>query len=489
MKTRTKFRAAVVIVMMLQSLVSLAVDKWSDVGRYDLTWYDASKNIYEITNGNELAGVAYLVNNGYTTFAGKTIRITEDIVLSNRLWVPIGRKGLPFCGTFDGGYKEIKNIQIERNSVGSPYVYYGLFGYIQNATIKDLVLSGNINFQIENYYPEQYIGSIAAYAEGSTMNNCLSTVKINYDRTHASNNKYYVYIGGVVGKGRENIFESCHYKSDIAASIYRGLILDSEYYTGGRFFVAGLCADDYYSVFKYCSSVMSEFDVHVPGTVNETMSVTLAGLIGMASYSDINSCNTIIDNVKYTYYTSEIVTLSFAGIANWHSFSVARRKGIHNCYAIVNKMKNGTGTVRSNVSYGSIACVYEDYFPQCYTSNYGNSDIVIDCASLPCYRKYDGMTTFTGKHMRTQEFVDELNLYFTLNGKPAMWHMGGDGYPVIGWYGPTGIKERSVAHKEVVKKEYITLDGKVVTRPSKGVYILKKTYNDRTTSLEKILKH
>ncbi|MGN0089925.1 MAG: hypothetical protein ACI36Z_03085 [Alloprevotella sp.] len=481
---RQMFRSIGVILLFLFPLVSSAVNRWSDKGCYDITWYSASKKIFEINNEKQLAGVAYLVNNGYTTFSGKTIKMAEDIMLSNRHWVPIGQKGLPFCGTFDGNGKEVEDLSIVQSSVESPYVYYGLFGYIQNATIKNLTVSGIIDFKIDNYFPEQYIGSIAAYAEYSTMKNCLSKVKINYDRTHAYNAKYNIYIGGMLGGSNRNSFESCNFTSDISAGIYRGTIVDSESYTGGNFYVGGLCANDYGSVFKYCSAVISDFDIHMTGSRNENMAVVIAGLVGDAGSSDIYSCYSIVDNIKYMYYTDKIVSLRFAGITISHSTSNGQR-GIHNCYSIVNKMKLGTGTVNSNVSVGSIYVYGEKNHPKCYTGNYGNSDIVIDCASLPCYRGYDGLTTFTAQEMRTQDFVDELNLYFIINGNIGLWKLGEEGYPKIAIEEAMGVKE-SIKAKKVIKEEFISMNGVIKTEPSNGVYIHKKTFDDGTFSHEKM---
>ena len=64
-------------------------------GTADITWYDASQTSYDISTPEQLAGVASLVNDGTTSFNGKTLNLTADLWLnstgdSTNNWVPIG---------------------------------------------------------------------------------------------------------------------------------------------------------------------------------------------------------------------------------------------------------------------------------------------------------------------------------------------------------------------------------------------------------------
>lgn len=65
--------------------------------------------------------------------------------------------------------------------------------------------------------------------------------------------------------------------------------------------------------------------------------------------------------------------------------------------------------------------------------------------------------------------------------------MGEDGYPVIGLERPTAIEEKEAAPKEVISRQYISMDGKIVDKPARGMYIIKKTYSDKSVTFEKVL--
>ncbi len=100
---------------------------------------------------------------------------------------PIGSADTPFSGTFDGAGYEISNISLS----GEKYV--ALFGYISDATVKNLTVSGNV--EASGYYS----GGIVAYA---------GTGAVTIEKCH---NKCTVtgleYIGGIVGymKGTDSV--------------------------------------------------------------------------------------------------------------------------------------------------------------------------------------------------------------------------------------------------------------------------------------------
>ena len=90
----------------------VSIRKWDK--SVNTTWYDETKDTFEIANATDLAGLSKLVNEG-NTFSGKTVKLKYDIDLNNEPWNPIGTSGVGkfgeltnvFCGTFDGNNKTI----------------------------------------------------------------------------------------------------------------------------------------------------------------------------------------------------------------------------------------------------------------------------------------------------------------------------------------------------------------------------------------------
>ncbi len=78
-------------------------------------------------------------------FTKKTVKLTADIDLEGKPWIPIGiYDGAPFQGTFDGADHFVKNIDINSSyvSYGNKTAYMvGFFGYIDpSGTVKNLTL-------------------------------------------------------------------------------------------------------------------------------------------------------------------------------------------------------------------------------------------------------------------------------------------------------------------------------------------------------------
>lgn len=473
--------------LFLQCTNIVANNKWNDRGKYDISWYNSSSKTFEIATAEQFAGIAFLVNNGYTSFSGKTIKLSENIDLSSNIWVPIGNATYQFSGILDGNNKTIKGLSVELNSAEAEHDYYGLFGYIKNATIKDFSLTGKINFEIDNWFLKQYIGSVAAYAYGSNLSNITSEVDIRYDRTHAYNFPYEIYIGGLIGISKKNIIESClFHKGTIEASIYKGTILDNETYTSGScFYVAGLCAEDAESTIKYCGAILTHIYMFIPGSKNSRMEHYLGGLIARANFTEIYSSYSIIYNAEQYYYTADISTLNIGGIVDFHSG--ARYKGcVHNCYSIIYDVNFGTGNSKSAINVGNICCAYDTYNQQNYSNNYSNNDVSIEHWSMPFYPQYNGITTYNCKEMRTQNFVDELNLYYILNGKNAIWELG-DNHPIVNLNFTTGIKTNYCSADDILTIDYYSIEGRHIKNPSKGIFIKRTVYKNGKISTEKII--
>lgn len=153
----------------------------------DIEWYTANPqaNSFTISNANELAGLASIVNGKNNSpdkgfdFSGKTITLTADIDLSSYSggtgWVPIGTHTTwtvswgtggtggvhddEFKGTFDGNNKVIRGLTINNNSsLGNQ----GLFGRINGAILKNIILE-NVNVK-----GGSYVGGIAGRVENKS---------------------------------------------------------------------------------------------------------------------------------------------------------------------------------------------------------------------------------------------------------------------------------------------------------------------------------
>ena len=182
------------------------VDIWD--GTPDISWYLANPNAteYTLSSAEALAGLAELID-GTTTmtldvsseislpvsFEGKTVKLDTDVDLSNILFEPIGsyRGEKAFTGTFDGQGHTIYNLSQNTWELDNGYYYgdlgLGLFGLVEDATIKNLVMDGaDISGE------SAIVGIVAATAYGDCT----------FENITVSNSKgadYQYYAGGIVG--------------------------------------------------------------------------------------------------------------------------------------------------------------------------------------------------------------------------------------------------------------------------------------------------
>lgn len=175
-------------------------DPWN--GSVDTTWYTAGATEYLISSAEALAGLGELVSNG-VDFKGITIKLTNDLDLggetSGLVFYPIGYKSetpddvYPFKGTFDGQGHRIRDLYQNTWNIKGNYngTYYnqslGLFAYLQDATVKNLVLE---NFLLEGEFAPT--GCVAGYAEG---NMTFENITLHQCRPST----YNTGVAGIVG--------------------------------------------------------------------------------------------------------------------------------------------------------------------------------------------------------------------------------------------------------------------------------------------------
>lgn len=154
---------------------------WADSKRWngtmDISWYDETKDSFEISSAEALAGLIDLVDAG-NDFRNKTIVLIDNIILNENVldengvlnshnlksWTPIGvwyneDKNRFFAGTFNGNGHIIKGLYIISEKIS-----LGLFAYIgQGGIVKNLGIEDSYCSSIEG---NQVMGMICGYNEG-----------------------------------------------------------------------------------------------------------------------------------------------------------------------------------------------------------------------------------------------------------------------------------------------------------------------------------
>ncbi|MBQ9069646.1 MAG: hypothetical protein IJ131_11450, partial [Eggerthellaceae bacterium] len=184
----------------------------------------------------ELREIATNVNNG-NSYEGMSITVTSDIELTSA-WTPIGDTSAhAFKGTFDGDGHTISGLSIDTTST-----YQGLFGYVNSATIKNLVVQGAVKSgsdsagvvgyaagaTIENVGNEATVTAESAGNVGGVLGRGYSstTVTACYNKGNVSG--YNDNVGGIVGNGSNTSVTSCYNTGTVTM-----LRNSNNYYVGG----------------------------------------------------------------------------------------------------------------------------------------------------------------------------------------------------------------------------------------------------------------
>lgn len=135
--------------------------------------------------------------------AGNTYVLTSDIKIES--WTPIGSLVNPFRGVFDGnGYSISFTKQITVLTS-----LFGLFGYIENATLQNLDISIHktvLNTLEQTQASQNYFGGIVGKIKDSYVSNCVLRVD-RFSGKAVSN--AYIYIGAI-GYSEASIISNCN---------------------------------------------------------------------------------------------------------------------------------------------------------------------------------------------------------------------------------------------------------------------------------------
>lgn len=160
---------------------------------------------------------------GSVDYDGYTVKLENNLDISDSDWEPIGGSSTQFNGTFDGAGYTIKGLS--EGTASSPRVLdksdncIGLFGKLgSNATIKNLNLT---HISINISYPELlYVGSIAATTTGAGDGRvgtridgcrCDGTITVQNERGN-------IWAGGLVGMQFRGAILNCASHVNVSAT-------------------------------------------------------------------------------------------------------------------------------------------------------------------------------------------------------------------------------------------------------------------------------
>ena len=199
---------------------------WTDEGNYDAALYASEPGDWVIYDAADLAALAKKVESG-STFKGCTVTLAADIDLSGHLWIPIGyfsrtasgSTPLLFEGTFDGGLHKITGMFACPQGYSRSIAEVGLFGYVNEGTVRDLLLFGTVSYS-SAIGGSNAVGGLVGFLNEGTLQNCgfVGSVYLY------SGNAFSHDAGGLTGYAWSSRIENCYAIASVEASVPRSTI-------------------------------------------------------------------------------------------------------------------------------------------------------------------------------------------------------------------------------------------------------------------------
>ena len=214
---------------------------------------DAFSNNSNFAGGLGTESAPYLIEtkaqlNLVRNYLSSHFRLTEDITFtdadfasggtfynSGRGWEAMGTANTPFTGSFDGDGYTITGLY---QQCSASTAYGGLFGVLQNATVKNLgMVDAEIVATVSSYGNSSYAGSIAGKATDSVIAACYHTGSVKAT-VRASQTR--TYAGGVVGYADGCTILNCYNRGTVISGASSSSGIDYNTYAGG---IAGSITD------------------------------------------------------------------------------------------------------------------------------------------------------------------------------------------------------------------------------------------------------
>lgn len=406
---------------------------WTDIGNYSISWYDKSKKSFVINTPEELAGVAYLVNNNYTTFKNVTIVLGEDISLNEHEWNAIGT-GINSCfqGIFDGNNHSIYDVRMSQNSFKDKK-YMGFFTCLIDASVKNLYIQFE-DFTLQDVLSKEInIGKIAGYAEDCEIRNVSTNGHFSWKTGKIiSTINSNLNIGGLIGTIKKCTLYNC--VNDVYSNMYIeiGSSNSLDYYKSVNIIIGGIVghADhelNFASLIYGCEN-NAGIEIITGSSHNGSPSVRMGGIAGFfVDNTRIESCRNTAPFFKCKNKGNTVIIANIGGISGSNFTSPYCNGYIRNCYSSTTDITYGVWLhSKAYLNYGGISAIYETGTNNLYSSTFCPSDVIITPYNvgeddIPLNIGFNSDNTFSADEMKSQEFLDMLNEYSIIQEGKKIW--------------------------------------------------------------------
>lgn len=328
-------------------------------------WYgDGSATEYTIRTAEELAYLAQVVNgtlvdkNGSSiapnTFSGKSIALARDIDLSavchpadeengidEASWTPIGDGSeiwdwsiypplitCSFEGEFDGQGHTVSKL----HAVQGQTQYVGLFGYVVDGTIKNLVVSGAVSGD-----EDAFGGSIVGCADGGIIKGCVNKANVESG-----------YAGGIVGKiGNAGTVVECQNIGEVKGNKAGGIAGAIESYIPEQVEITN-CLNTGAAIASSMQSVNAE--------------AYAGGIVGLVQQDDGDEQSTTLNSCRNEGEVTVTVpgtgSMLYAGGIAGYGISIKEGKNLSNTGNVTNESGTAAGLVAFINDKGSVTNSY-----------------------------------------------------------------------------------------------------------------------------------
>lgn len=192
---------------------------------------DVKPSYYGIKTAADFLKFAQAVNTGaslknFMDESGTVVLLSDVDMTGYENMPPVGLESTPFTGTFDGNGFALKNVDIKYNF--STVAYCGIFGYAQNATIRNLTVGSagsRMTADGQEYSALASIAGVLGYSAGCTVENCTNNCEIITGKLkNTGSGSTGIQTAGIVGfmSSADDIVKNCVNNGHVAAPCGRG---------------------------------------------------------------------------------------------------------------------------------------------------------------------------------------------------------------------------------------------------------------------------